>query len=208
MMQKYGALVASLAATMTLSGLGPTELERKSAWEPLVSPPEGCERAGPSVVGMRNMFKRLGRTYFVGRGGAFFLDQWQRAAADGWASLDVRPILPGGAEDGGNVMSRSTRRWITPPLDDVFFHKAPTTVRVRELDGRAETIVTVCSFRENYVAGPGTVEGSFTFNATRAQKDDRREVWELSVDAGGRVLIVQIEGRSVGNTFQYVLEMP
>ncbi len=218
----HALLAATIAATLTAASAAPAD---RAAPAPAPVALQGCDRAGPSVRETWAFFARwqrlryetgngvltdatsaVGTTAIKGIGwlGTTFIQEWQRQANDTWASLDMRHLEPGAENQGGNVVSRATRRWISPPLVGKPFQVRRQTVRVRELDGQGRTVVTVCSYPES---GRGQVEGSFVFNDTRAQKNDRREVWELAVAAADKVLVVEVDGRSVGNTFQYVIEI-
>ncbi len=184
--------------------LSPTTVDPSPPLRPVPLQAASCDRAGPTVQEAWDWFNRAGENWVFPYLGTEFIRRWQREAGETWADMGTRRLLPGAEMQGGNVMSRATRRWVSPPLSDKAHKIGPTTVRVRELDGRARTEVTVCSQGET---GPMRVEGSFVFNDTRDQKDDGREVFEVTFDAGDRVVVVEVDGRSVGNTFQYVVEM-
>lgn len=97
----------------------------------------------------------------------------------------------------GEVKSKSTMQFISP----IASNKGINKLQINEVGGHLKTIVNVCKIDEN---GNSSKVVTKIFNDTPSKMKNNSESFTYSFeDLQGYQIVVQFDGKSVGNTFQF-----
>jgi hypothetical protein len=121
---------------------------------------------------------------------------WNKAAGNSWAKIGPRR-LDADETLGGKLVSTGGRMFITPtPLDS-----KSAEVRIKKLDGKAKTEVTVCKEHR----GKYTKLWSFVIENGKANEG---EVWKKTfAGVKGHNIVVHLDAKSVTNAMKYELRL-
>ena len=121
---------------------------------------------------------------------------WNVAAGNSWAKIGPRRLDPGEWKQG-QLVSTGGRMWITAlPVE-----KNQVEVSLKKLDGKAETVMTVCKeYRGKYTKlWEVRVENG---------KENEGDVWKRTFSGvKGHNIVVHLDAKSVANKFKYQLKL-
>ena len=123
---------------------------------------------------------------------------WNQAANNSWATIGPRR-LDANTFLTGRLVSTGGRLFVapTPARSDSI------TVTIDELDGKGKTGVAICLTSKS---GNTRKVKEMNFNLDNDAKKNEHEKRTFTVTgAAGSILSVHLDGKSVGNTFQYKL---
>ena len=121
---------------------------------------------------------------------------WNKNAKKTWARIGPRR-LEINKELKGTIVGAFGRVFITPaPLD-----KEKITVRIKKLDGKAKTSVTVCRI------GPGKkCKKIWDFTYASGKDNIGKKFEKTFTGVQDRIISVHLDGKSVTNKFKYSLK--
>ncbi|MBK7428430.1 MAG: hypothetical protein IPI60_16145 [Saprospiraceae bacterium] len=116
---------------------------------------------------------------------------WNWISSNGVGTVGPRRLEVGEGNQEGTILGQTQRTFVTPPS---FNNQVEITIN--KYDGKAETSVVICTHEAN---GNMQNETSYTFpneNTARTKK--------FTVNnAKGKIIIVAMRNKSVGNKFEY-----
>jgi hypothetical protein len=122
-------------------------------------------------------------------------NHWNWISSNGVTTIGPRMIEIGEGNEEGTISGQTQRTFVTPPVfeDNV-------TLTINKYDGKAKTDIRVCLHSQN---GNLTNEHTYTFPN---DNDAKTKTFNIS-DTRGKIIIVSMRNRSVGNNFKYRIRM-
>ncbi|GHC49633.1 hypothetical protein [Ulvibacter litoralis] len=116
---------------------------------------------------------------------------WNWIAANGGATIGPRLLEMDGGNETGNIAGQTKSTFVTPPS---FNNNVKLTIN--KYDGKAKTGVTICVQGRD---GITTQKASYEFPN---DKNGKTKVFNLK-NVKGKIIIVAMKNKSVGNKFKY-----
>lgn len=145
----------------------------KKTWEKY-----GLWKPNISLVPFKNKVKKIKRT-------------WNWIASNGGSNIGPRLLEVDGGNEQGNITGQTKRTFVTPPS----FNNS-MVVTINKYDGRAETGVRICAQGKD---GVTTELKDYTF---RNSRNGANKSFVLR-GVKGKIIIVAMKNRSIGNKFKY-----
>ena len=125
---------------------------------------------------------------------------WNSNAGNSWSTIGPRKLEMGKSHQG-RLVGTTGRLYISPcPVN-----KNSVSITLEELDGKAKTGVKIC--KVNHRNQAVTVR-TIWFNDSSSKKRNKKEKYTVNIPgASGFIMKVNLDAKSVGNTFQYKVRM-
>jgi hypothetical protein len=124
---------------------------------------------------------------------------WNSKVNNSWATIGPRK-LDLNQWHTGNIVGTTGRKFVSFPV----LNANSITVTIEETGGKGKTSATVCKIN---AAGIKTNIGTQWFNDDQAAKNKSNEINTFTINgAKNQIITIHLDGKSVGNSFNYKLK--